>query len=76
MKLLFWIIALPLFFAGAFFAVANREGAPRTMFKPDDGMAYWQEQKTREARRQTARSERGDRSERAVRRSGDRGDEG
>ncbi len=25
MKLLFWIIALPLFFAGAFFAVANRD---------------------------------------------------
>jgi len=25
MKLLFWIVALPLFFAGAFFAVANRD---------------------------------------------------
>ena len=40
------------------FAVANREGAPRTMFKPDEGAAYWQEQKDREARRQTARSDR------------------
>jgi pyocin large subunit-like protein len=27
------------------FAVADREGAPRTMFKPKDGMAYWLEQK-------------------------------
>lgn len=26
------------------FAVATREGAPRTMFKPDDGPAYWAEQ--------------------------------
>lgn len=27
------------------FAVATREGAPRTMFKPDDGAAYWEKQK-------------------------------
>jgi hypothetical protein len=27
------------------------------MFKPDDGAAYWQQQKDREARRQTARVE-------------------
>ncbi|HEY5411081.1 MAG TPA: hypothetical protein VIJ94_10190 [Caulobacteraceae bacterium] len=27
------------------FAVADREGAPRTMFKPRDGMSYWQQQK-------------------------------
>lgn len=27
------------------FAVADREGAPRAMFKPRDGMAYWQQQK-------------------------------
>ena len=27
------------------FAVADREGAPRTMFKPRDGMAYWLQQK-------------------------------
>lgn len=39
------------------FAVATREGAPRAMFKPDDGPAYWEEQKTREAR--SARSSRG-----------------
>lgn len=39
------------------FAVANKDGAPRTMFKPEDGMAYWEKQKDREAKRQTARSE-------------------
>lgn len=33
------------------FAVATAEGAPRTMFKPDDGRAYWDRQKEREARR-------------------------
>ncbi len=33
------------------FVVANREGVPRTMFKPDNGAAYWSEQKTREASR-------------------------
>jgi pyocin large subunit-like protein len=27
------------------FAVANKEGAPRTMFHPDDGRAYWEKQK-------------------------------
>jgi pyocin large subunit-like protein len=37
------------------FAVANKDGAPRAMFKPDDGMAYWEKQKDRESRRQTAR---------------------
>lgn len=31
------------------FAVANKDGAPRTMFKPDDGMAYWQKQKDRDS---------------------------
>lgn len=35
------------------FAVANRDGVPRTMFKPDTGAAYWAEQKTREAERAT-----------------------
>lgn len=40
------------------FAVASKAGAPRTMFKPDEGMAYWEEQKVREARRQTARRNR------------------
>lgn len=37
------------------FAVANKAGAPRTMFKPDDGAAYWQKQKDQLAR-QTARA--------------------
>ena len=40
------------------FAVATSAGAPRTMFKPDEGMAYWEAQKTREARRQTAQRNR------------------
>ncbi len=31
------------------FAVAARDGAPRTMFKPDDGAAYWEKQKQIEA---------------------------
>ena len=31
------------------FAVATRDGAPRTMFKPDDGAAYWAKVKAREA---------------------------
>lgn len=44
---------------GNVFAVASKEGAPRTMFKPDEGMAYWQEQKAREARRETARRAKG-----------------
>ena len=38
------------------FAVSNKEGAPRTMFKPDDGMAYWQKQKDREEKRTARRS--------------------
>jgi uncharacterized lipoprotein NlpE involved in copper resistance len=29
------------------FAVADKNGAPRTMFKPRDGMAYWTQQQTR-----------------------------
>jgi pyocin large subunit-like protein len=44
------------------FAVADREGAPRTMFRPREGGAYWEEQKTREASRQAARADRRDRS--------------
>lgn len=36
------------------FVVATREGAPRTMFKPEEGAAYWDEQVQREQRRQTA----------------------
>lgn len=41
------------------FAVVSREGAPRALFKPDDGAAYWEAQKTRESRRSTAARERG-----------------
>lgn len=43
------------------FAVASRDGAPRAMFKPDDGPAYWEEQKTREARNTRSASARNDR---------------
>lgn len=32
------------------FLVADRDGTPRTMFKPDDGPVYWAEQKTRATR--------------------------
>lgn len=46
------------------FAVRAKSGAPRTMFKPDEGMAYWEEQKAREAKRlegrRTARKGRDD----------------
>ncbi len=31
------------------FAVARKDGAPRTFFKPRTGASYWTEQKTREA---------------------------
>jgi pyocin large subunit-like protein len=37
------------------FAVANRDGAPRTLFKPREGAAYWTEQKSREASRRAER---------------------
>jgi pyocin large subunit-like protein len=36
------------------FAVVSKEGAPRAMFKPDDGETYWDVQKARETRRATA----------------------
>jgi pyocin large subunit-like protein len=40
------------------FAVYNKDGAPKTMFKPRDGAAYWDEQKTpASARNRTQRSE-------------------
>ena len=42
------------------FAVRSKAGAPRTMFKPDDGPAYWEQQKARETKRQTARRGRDD----------------
>jgi hypothetical protein len=45
---------------GNVFAVRTKDGAPRTLFKPDDGAAYWAEQKTREARRTAARDRRPD----------------
>jgi len=44
---------------GNVFAVANKLGAPRTMFKPDDGKTYWDEQKAKEAQRQNARKDGG-----------------
>jgi len=37
------------------FAVSNREGAPRTMFKPDNGPAYWARQKEIEQARASGR---------------------
>ena len=45
------------------FAVANKDGAPRAMFKPDQGGAYWEQQKSREAGRQTARADRRDKKD-------------
>jgi len=33
---------------GNVFAVVTKDGAPRTMFKPHDGQAYWDKQKARE----------------------------
>ena len=42
---------------GNVFAVATKDGAPRTMFKPDEGAAYWDEQKARQARQASRRSE-------------------
>jgi pyocin large subunit-like protein len=41
------------------FAVASKDGLPKTMFKPRDGAAYWTEQKDRDAKRQTARRNEG-----------------
>ncbi len=37
--------------SGNVFAVETKDGAPRTMFKPRDGQAYWDQQKEREASR-------------------------
>ena len=50
---------------GNVFAVASKAGAPRTMFKPDDGMDYWAEQKAREAKRQQASADRKSRDDEA-----------
>jgi pyocin large subunit-like protein len=40
------------------FAVVTKTGAPRTMFKPDDGATYWATQKAGQARRTTASRDR------------------
>lgn len=40
------------------FAVATKEGAPRVMFKPDEGPAYWEDVKKQEAERASRRSRR------------------
>ena len=37
------------------FAVSTKAGAPRTFFRPDNGMAYWQNQKQIESTRRTIR---------------------
>jgi pyocin large subunit-like protein len=50
---------------GNVFAVADKAGTPRTMFKPDDGATYWQEQKDRESKRRTSRASRSDRADEA-----------
>jgi len=39
------------------FAVVTKDGAPRTMFKPRDGAAYWQQQVAREQARSAKRSD-------------------
>lgn len=44
---------------GNVFAVVTKAGAPRTMFKPDDGEAYWTQQKVGGGRRNTASRDRG-----------------
>lgn len=41
------------------FAVATREGAPRTMFKPDDGAEYWARQKQQASRSRRGGDDRG-----------------
>ncbi len=51
------------------FAVVRADGAPRTIFKPDDGAAYWETQKQREAARAGGESDGGYSGERRSRRS-------
>jgi len=41
---------------GNVFAVSTKEGAPRTLFKPDNGMAYWEEQKAKESKQASGKS--------------------
>lgn len=45
---------------GNVFAVVTRDGAPRTMFKPDDGAAYWEKVKAGEAKPRRASKRDGD----------------
>lgn len=42
---------------GNVFAVMTKKGAPRTMFRPDDGAAYWNRQKIIESERRTIRKD-------------------
>jgi pyocin large subunit-like protein len=56
------------------FAVVTRDGAPRTMFKPRDGAAYWQEQQQRAAEDRDSGGDRSSRYSRS-RRSRDAGDD-
>ncbi len=46
--------------AGNVFAVVTREGAPRTMFRPDEGPAYWEKVKAQEAARTEGRRQGGE----------------
>ncbi|OYW81679.1 MAG: hypothetical protein B7Z26_04720, partial [Asticcacaulis sp. 32-58-5] len=39
------------------FAVMTKKGAPRTLFQPYEGAAYWQKQKEIEAGRRTLRED-------------------
>ena len=50
---------------GNIFAVADKQGAPRTLFKPKDGQAYWDKQKDAEAKGEDFRGQ-----PRSARRSG------
>lgn len=42
---------------GNVFAVMTKKGAPRTLFRPDDGKAYWDKQKDIEASKSTGRED-------------------
>jgi hypothetical protein len=42
---------------GNVFAVMTKKGAPRTMFRPDNGVAYWNQQKIVESERRTIRKD-------------------
>jgi pyocin large subunit-like protein len=55
------------------FAVVTKDGAPRTMFKPRNGEAYWEQQKSRAAE---GGSDRGDRGRYHARNGGGEDDQG